>query len=124
MLIAYRMTPAASRAERPIHKHACCVVGQLPQSAMRGETRYSLTGRVRKAVRRDDAGHPDSTPPRHIRMSDSTKRSGPVICGLCGAPLRDRRWEPAMPSDWIIEFYRDEDGREPCRQWMEKLRRE
>jgi hypothetical protein len=28
MLIAYRMTPAASRAERPIHKHACCVVGR------------------------------------------------------------------------------------------------
>jgi len=26
--------------------------------------------------------------------------------------------------DWTVEFYRDEDGREPCRQWMEKLGRE
>ncbi len=29
-----------------------------------------------------------------------------------------------MPRDWTVEFYRDENGREPCRQWMEKLRRE
>jgi hypothetical protein len=29
-----------------------------------------------------------------------------------------------MPRDWTVEFYRDENGREPCRRWMEKLRRE
>jgi len=29
-----------------------------------------------------------------------------------------------MPRDWTVEFYRDENGREPCRQRMEKLRRE
>ena len=29
-----------------------------------------------------------------------------------------------MPRDWTVEFYRDENGREPCRQWMEKVRRE
>ena len=25
------------------------------------------------------------------------------------------------PGDWDIEFYADEDGREPCREWMEDL---
>jgi len=28
-----------------------------------------------------------------------------------------------MADQWTVEFYADEHGREPCRQWMEKLGR-
>ena len=28
-----------------------------------------------------------------------------------------------MTGQWTVEFYADEHGREPCRQWMEKLGR-
>jgi len=30
-------------------------------------------------------------------------------------------WELTVPGQWSVEFYRYEDGREPCRVWIDKL---
>ena len=38
--------------------------------------------------------------------------------------VRAANAELTASDEWTVEFYRDADGREPCRDWMEKLGRE
>jgi phage-related protein len=42
-----------------------------------------------------------------------------VVSGLAGFTVRFAGAEVA--AEWDIEFYADEHGREPCREWMEGL---